>query len=158
MDAEVSDFEVLIILSALVFGWLLPILIIIRSNKTTGSEKLAWVLIVFFISWFAWIFYMLLAPIKRSAEPSTKSQLVGFLFTLGPLGLFYSSFLAGFTLLTIMIAVGLYTQRIETLAVWPICIIVSFFTVHSHNSRIDFGGYTQNLNRDSNSERVEPKL
>ncbi len=46
--------------------WLIPIIIIIRSNKTTGTEKLAWVLAVIFISWFAWIFYALLAPLKKS--------------------------------------------------------------------------------------------
>ncbi|WP_394351319.1 PLDc N-terminal domain-containing protein [Cyclobacterium roseum] len=45
--------------------WLFPIIIVISSSKTTGSEKLAWVLAVIFISWFAWIFYLLLAPIKK---------------------------------------------------------------------------------------------
>lgn len=47
------------------FIWLLPILIIIGSNRTTGGEKAAWVLAVIFVSWFAWVFYMLLAPIKN---------------------------------------------------------------------------------------------
>ena len=47
------------------FIWLLPIIIIIGSNRTTGGEKAAWVLAVIFVSWFAWIFYMLLAPIKN---------------------------------------------------------------------------------------------
>jgi amino acid transporter len=45
--------------------WVFPILVIAFSKKTTGSEKLAWILAVIFISWFAWIFYILLAPIKR---------------------------------------------------------------------------------------------
>lgn len=51
-----------------VFVWLLPILLILRSGKTNGAEKLFWVLAVLFVSWFAWIVYMLLAPIgdKRS--------------------------------------------------------------------------------------------
>ncbi|HEX5419431.1 MAG TPA: hypothetical protein VFY39_05495 [Gammaproteobacteria bacterium] len=44
--------------------WLLPILIIAFSDKTTGVEKLAWILAIVFLSWFAWIFYFLLAPIK----------------------------------------------------------------------------------------------
>lgn len=44
--------------------WLLPILIIADSDKTTGGEKLAWILAIIFLSWFAWIFYFLLAPIK----------------------------------------------------------------------------------------------
>jgi len=47
------------------FIWLLPIIIIIGSNRTTGGEKAAWVLAVIFVSWFAWVFYMLLAPIKN---------------------------------------------------------------------------------------------
>lgn len=54
--------------AVVVFGcfvlWLLPILIIADSDKTTGGEKLAWILAIIFLSWFAWIFYFLLAPIK----------------------------------------------------------------------------------------------
>ncbi len=44
--------------------WLLPLIFIIRSQRVGGREKLAWVLAVIFISWFAWIFFMLLAPLK----------------------------------------------------------------------------------------------
>lgn len=62
---EGSDLSVLIIFAAIGFIWVLPILIIISSNKTSGGEKFAWVLAVIFVSWFAWIFYMLLAPIKN---------------------------------------------------------------------------------------------
>lgn len=50
--------------------WLLPILIIACSDKTTGMEKLAWILAIVFFSWFAWIFYFLLAPIK--ARPAYR--------------------------------------------------------------------------------------
>lgn len=45
--------------------WVIPLISILFSGKTTGSEKLAWILAVLFISWFAWIFYLLLAPIKK---------------------------------------------------------------------------------------------
>jgi len=45
--------------------WLLPILIIADSDRTSGGEKLAWILAIIFLSWFAWIFYFLLAPIKE---------------------------------------------------------------------------------------------
>lgn len=55
----------MIFFAAVVFVWLLPIIIIIGSNRTTGGEKAAWVLAVIFVSWFAWVFYMLLAPIKN---------------------------------------------------------------------------------------------
>ena len=54
-----------VFLAVIVFIWLLPFLIIIGSRKTTGSEKVAWVLAMLFISWFALIFYILLAPIKK---------------------------------------------------------------------------------------------
>lgn len=57
--------NILIVLAIAGFIWLLPIIIIASSRKTTGGEKLAWVLAVIFISWFAWIFYILLAPIKK---------------------------------------------------------------------------------------------
>lgn len=46
------------------FIWLLPFLIIATSDKTTGGEKIAWLLAMIFLSWFAWIFYWLLAPLK----------------------------------------------------------------------------------------------
>ena len=65
---DVSGLGMLALIAATGFLWVLPILIIITSNKTTGGEKVAWVLAVLFISWFAWIFYMLLAPIKTKNE------------------------------------------------------------------------------------------
>ncbi|MFC3095509.1 hypothetical protein DRW07_08670 [Alteromonas sediminis] len=43
--------------------WFIPIILIAGSSKTGGKEKLAWILAVIFISWFAWIFYLLLAPL-----------------------------------------------------------------------------------------------
>jgi hypothetical protein len=46
--------------------WFMPFLLIASSNKTDGTEKLAWLLAMFFVSWFAWIFYMLLAPLKTA--------------------------------------------------------------------------------------------
>jgi len=44
--------------------WLAPFIIVATSDKTEGGEKLAWLLAIFFVSWFAWVFYMLLAPLK----------------------------------------------------------------------------------------------
>ena len=44
--------------------WLLPIVFILGSDRTSGKEKFAWILAVVFITWFAWIYYLLLAPIK----------------------------------------------------------------------------------------------
>ena len=50
------------------FIWILPILIIACSDKTTAGEKIAWILAIIFLSWFAWIFYFLLAPIKQDTD------------------------------------------------------------------------------------------
>jgi hypothetical protein len=59
-----SDF-LLVFFAVVILIWLLPLLIIITSGKTNGGEKIAWVLAMIFISWFAFIFYILLAPIKK---------------------------------------------------------------------------------------------
>jgi hypothetical protein len=60
-----SVLSALIILGIIGFIWILPILSIIGSRRTSGSEKIAWILAVVFLSWFAWIFYLLLAPLKK---------------------------------------------------------------------------------------------
>ena len=44
--------------------WAIPVIVICVSSRTSGGEKVAWVLAMIFISWFAWIFYMLLAPLS----------------------------------------------------------------------------------------------
>ena len=55
----------LIVIAVCFVIWFLPILFIAISDRTEGKEKLAWILAVIFITWFAWIFYLLLAPLKR---------------------------------------------------------------------------------------------
>jgi hypothetical protein len=45
--------------------WLIPLLAISLSSRSSGGEKIAWLLAVIFVSWFAWIFYMLLAPLNE---------------------------------------------------------------------------------------------
>jgi hypothetical protein len=45
--------------------WLLPILMIAGSDRTSGGKKFAWILAVIFVTWFAWVFYLLLAPLKK---------------------------------------------------------------------------------------------
>ena len=55
-----------LIAATLIVGWLLPFLIILFSERTHGGEKLAWLIAMLFISWFAWFFYMLLAPLKHN--------------------------------------------------------------------------------------------
>ncbi len=48
--------------------WVLPVWIIATSDKTTGMEKCAWILAMVFLSWFAWVFYFFLAPLKSKQE------------------------------------------------------------------------------------------
>jgi hypothetical protein len=55
----------LFFLAICAFVWLLPLIIIFLSVKTSGREKMAWILAVLFISWGAFIFYLLLAPIRK---------------------------------------------------------------------------------------------
>jgi ABC-type nickel/cobalt efflux system permease component RcnA len=54
----------LAVMAGVFFVWLLPILIMADSDKTTGGEKAAWILAIIFLSWFAWVFYFFLAPLK----------------------------------------------------------------------------------------------
>lgn len=54
----------LLVLAGCFFIWFLPILLILGSDVTSGGEKAAWILAIIFLSWFAWVFYLLLAPVK----------------------------------------------------------------------------------------------
>lgn len=50
--------------AAVFFIWLLPMLIIAASDETTTGEKVCWILAILCLSWFAWVFYFFLAPLK----------------------------------------------------------------------------------------------
>lgn len=63
MDESANVLVVLLSIIALV--WFIPLFTILFSGKTSGSEKLGWVLAMLFISWFAFIFYLLFAPVKK---------------------------------------------------------------------------------------------
>jgi hypothetical protein len=56
------------------FIWVLPILLIAASDRTTAGEKFAWILAIVFLSWFAWIFYLLLAPIRQPVRHDYRYQ------------------------------------------------------------------------------------
>ncbi len=58
----------LVIGSIFLFFWLLPFILVATSDRTTGREKVAWLLALIFISWFAWIFYLLIAPISQRPQ------------------------------------------------------------------------------------------
>ena len=62
---EFSGISPILVWVIVVFIWFLPVWNIALSNRTNGNEKLAWILAVVFVSWFAWVFYLLLAPLKK---------------------------------------------------------------------------------------------
>jgi hypothetical protein len=62
---DFPELSILTILAIAAFIWVLPIIIILSSSKTGCGEKVAWLLAVLFISWFAIVFYLLLAPLKQ---------------------------------------------------------------------------------------------
>ena len=67
----IASFAALVAVLVCIAIWFSPILLIGRSDRTYGKEKVAWILAVIFVSWFAWVFYLLLAPLK--IEDSTES-------------------------------------------------------------------------------------
>jgi hypothetical protein len=65
---ELKHMEILLsgfVIFFLVLFWALPIVMITRSQRTSGGTKLLWILAVIFISWFAWLAYILLVPKKE---------------------------------------------------------------------------------------------
>jgi hypothetical protein len=61
-----------IVFFAIVLFWLIPIIMLVKSERTSGGTKVLWLLAMLFISWFAWLAYILLVPkaqpIKRFAN------------------------------------------------------------------------------------------
>jgi len=55
-----------IIMLAIFLIWLTPIILVAQSTRVSGKEKIAWLLAIVVISWIAWFFYLLLAPLKNS--------------------------------------------------------------------------------------------
>ncbi len=48
--------------------WWLPVILILRSKKTNGTEKLVWIVLIFFFSWFSWLLYLLVAPVGQRVD------------------------------------------------------------------------------------------
>jgi len=61
-----EGFFTIIVVFFIILIWALPIILISKSSRTQGGEKVAWILAVIFISWLAWVFYLLLAPLKSN--------------------------------------------------------------------------------------------
>ncbi|CAE7163466.1 nodI [Symbiodinium microadriaticum] len=54
--------------------WLVPFWIIATSDKTTGFEKIAWLLAMICLSWFAWVFYFFLEVMMPIIEVSDLAK------------------------------------------------------------------------------------
>lgn len=54
----------------LVIIWLIALVAIIRSPKTSGAEKVAWVFVTLFLSWIGFILYLVLAPLSGKKSES----------------------------------------------------------------------------------------
>ncbi|WP_163931484.1 hypothetical protein [Paraferrimonas sp. SM1919] len=54
--------------------WLMPLVLIGRSKKTQGVEKVGWMLAMVFVSWFAWVLYMFVAPIYIPKSETSSSN------------------------------------------------------------------------------------
>lgn len=53
------------IIVAILLVWLLPIIDIARSSKVDKDEKLIWIFACLALSWFCWILFYALAPLKK---------------------------------------------------------------------------------------------
>lgn len=54
-----SIFQLLIVIV-----WLFALVAIVRSPKTSGAEKIAWVVVTLFLSWIGFILYLIFAPLR----------------------------------------------------------------------------------------------
>lgn len=74
--------------------------------------------------------------VQRYIETHSKSQILGFILTLllGPLGLFYSSWVAA--LILSVIAISSAVSIIGPVLCWLLAILISFFAVSKHNDKV----------------------
>jgi len=54
--------------------WLIPLVMLIKSDRTSGGKKVLWVLVFLFISWFAWLAYILLVPKQQPTNSFSNIQ------------------------------------------------------------------------------------
>jgi len=64
------------ILGFLIFAliWLIPLVLLINSNRTVGGVKVLWVFAFLFVSWFAWVVYILFVPRAKPTRRFTHMQ------------------------------------------------------------------------------------
>ena len=47
----------------LIVFWITPIAMIVKSDRVVRKEKILWLFAAFFVSWFAFILFVLIAPV-----------------------------------------------------------------------------------------------
>ncbi|MDO6508747.1 hypothetical protein Q4506_17190 [Colwellia sp. 4_MG-2023] len=64
------------IILVLVIGlfWLIPLVMLLKSKRTSGGTKALWVLAYVFVAWFAWLAYILLVPKKQPTNNFANTQ------------------------------------------------------------------------------------
>lgn len=74
--------------------------------------------------------------IQRYIDTHSKSQVLGFILTLilGPLGLFYGSWVAA--LILCVIAITTASTIMVPIICWILAILISFATVRKHNKKV----------------------
>lgn len=50
------------------FTWLIPIIVVAKSSKVDGVEKLVWIMSILFVSWLAFIAYLIAAPVMKNSD------------------------------------------------------------------------------------------
>ncbi|MBF4516330.1 PLDc N-terminal domain-containing protein [Flavobacterium sp. ANB] len=106
---------ILILFGIFAFIWFLPTLNVLFSRKTNRSEKLLWLLVVFFTSWLGWIFYLFLAPIeklsnKNKTSPKTPLKVYEMIFIFSfAVFMIYKSIICYLMMGTLLLFYGIYS-------------------------------------------------
>jgi len=69
-----EGFVVIILFLTIGLFWLIPLVMLIKSDRTSGGTKLLWLLVFLFISWFAWLAYILLVPKSQPVKKFANTQ------------------------------------------------------------------------------------
>jgi len=90
--------------------------------------------------------------IKNYIKTHSKSQIAGFILTLlfGPLGLFYSNWVAALVLC--LIAFFTLSTIVGPIFCWILSIIIGFFTVSKHNKKVSAAAALTNSGQLNNSD------
>lgn len=54
--------------------WFIPLIMLIKSDRTSGGTKFLWILVFLFVSWFAWLAYILLVPKQQPTNKFAKTH------------------------------------------------------------------------------------